>query len=160
VLARPILFRAGPCFGLLFSGRARAGLKSPVQIPSTMHADGGRLQWRIDTSIAERHHHVHVPRVRFRGSLARNDGLAVVGPPGRPACRSWSRTEKLALALHCHGYGGSLKGRESTQHAQSTDKNQLLASIGSPICLSINELFSSLHVFDVFAHRVRTTNAS
>jgi hypothetical protein len=35
VLARPILFRAGPCFGLLFSGRARAGPKSPAQIPSS-----------------------------------------------------------------------------------------------------------------------------
>jgi hypothetical protein len=37
VLARPILFRVGPCFGLLFSGRARAGPKSPAHIPSTSH---------------------------------------------------------------------------------------------------------------------------
>jgi hypothetical protein len=35
VLARPILFRVGPYFGLLFSGRARAGPKSPAHIPST-----------------------------------------------------------------------------------------------------------------------------
>jgi hypothetical protein len=41
VLARTILFRTGPCFGLLFSGRARAGPKSPAQIPST---SGGGAQ--------------------------------------------------------------------------------------------------------------------
>jgi hypothetical protein len=35
VLARPILFRVVSCFGLLFSGRARAGPKSPAHIPST-----------------------------------------------------------------------------------------------------------------------------
>ena len=39
MLARPILFRVGPCFGLLFSGRARAGPKSPAQIPSTTLED-------------------------------------------------------------------------------------------------------------------------
>jgi hypothetical protein len=33
--ARPILFRVGPCFGLLFSDRARASPKSPAYIPST-----------------------------------------------------------------------------------------------------------------------------
>jgi hypothetical protein len=37
VLARPILFRVGPCFGLLFPDRACAGLKNPAQIPSTRH---------------------------------------------------------------------------------------------------------------------------
>jgi hypothetical protein len=37
VLARPILFRAGPCFWLLFSGHARADPKSPTHIPSTTH---------------------------------------------------------------------------------------------------------------------------
>jgi hypothetical protein len=37
VLARPILFRVGPCFGLLFSGRARASPKSPAHIPSTSY---------------------------------------------------------------------------------------------------------------------------
>jgi hypothetical protein len=35
VLAQPILFRAGSCFGLLFLGRARAGPKSPAYIPTT-----------------------------------------------------------------------------------------------------------------------------
>jgi hypothetical protein len=35
VLARPILFRVGPYFGLLFSGRARAGPKSLAHIFST-----------------------------------------------------------------------------------------------------------------------------
>jgi hypothetical protein len=40
--ARPILFRVGPCFGLLFSGRARAGPKSPAHIPSTSY---GCVAW-------------------------------------------------------------------------------------------------------------------
>jgi hypothetical protein len=35
VLARPILFRVGPCFGLLFSGHARADPKSPAYISGT-----------------------------------------------------------------------------------------------------------------------------
>jgi hypothetical protein len=35
VLARPILFCVGPCFGLLFLGCARAGPKSPTHIPGT-----------------------------------------------------------------------------------------------------------------------------
>jgi hypothetical protein len=37
VLARPILFRVGPCFGLLFSSRARASPKNPAHIPSTKY---------------------------------------------------------------------------------------------------------------------------
>jgi hypothetical protein len=46
VLARPILFRAGPCFVLLFSGRARAGPKSPTQILSTRLDHASTLpQW-------------------------------------------------------------------------------------------------------------------
>jgi hypothetical protein len=35
MLAWPILFHVGPCFGLLFLGRARTGSKIPVHIPST-----------------------------------------------------------------------------------------------------------------------------
>jgi hypothetical protein len=46
VLARPILFRAGPCFKLLFSDRASAGPRNPTYIPSTSH--GSTVVYTID----------------------------------------------------------------------------------------------------------------
>jgi hypothetical protein len=61
VLARPILFRVGPCFGLIFSARARAGPKSPAHIPSTSCGQPA-------TAILEG---VHVARGRAGGEGAR-----------------------------------------------------------------------------------------
>jgi hypothetical protein len=70
VLAQPTLFRAGPCFGLLFSGRVRAGPKSPAQIPSTTPddaVDGEVLGLPDDGGVpvaVRRSAEVHLPPVR------------------------------------------------------------------------------------------------